>query len=282
MSDVRLRDHVDRIEDAHRPIPLDSVDYTTQRPELVVARFGHVLDYMARVELEVELNLLELDILLPNAPEIDRRFYADVWHPQEVRHGIILDELQQRLGRPATTPRPNQVGAQIRILGALAHVSGVQDVARMLYYLTGVAAERSAVLAYGRLHDGLTHLGETALCATVVAPIRRQEPGHFAYYRLAAECLHPRLAPWQRWMVRLMRAPHWEPVGAGTASRRAEFGHVMETLGLTAELAWFSEQISRFERDLLWARRSGMAVPRYVLAGLRDAAERHAVNGRLG
>jgi hypothetical protein len=146
----------------------------------------------------------------------------------------------------------------------------------MLYYLTGVAAERSAVLAYGRLHTGLAELGETALCDTVIAPIRRQEPGHFVFYRLAAENLHAELAPWQRWLLRRLRAPHWEPVGAGSPTRRAEFGHVMETLGLTAELAWFSETISRFEHDLLWVGRQGMPVPRYVLAGLHDAVERHA------
>ena len=54
---------------------------------------------MARVELEVDRNVLELTTLLPDPPEIDRRFYAEVWQPQEIRHGQILDELQVQLGR---------------------------------------------------------------------------------------------------------------------------------------------------------------------------------------
>ena len=54
---------------------------------------------MARVELEVDRNVLELTTMLPDPPEVDRYFYADVWSPQEIRHGQILDVLQVRLGR---------------------------------------------------------------------------------------------------------------------------------------------------------------------------------------
>src|SRR4051794_40472532 len=93
-EESRLADHVDRLGEEHPPIPLDSVDYTMKRPGLLAERFGSVLSYMSRVELEVERNVLELNILLPDPPEVDRHFYADVWMPQETHHGLILDRLQ--------------------------------------------------------------------------------------------------------------------------------------------------------------------------------------------
>ena len=50
----RLRDHVDRLGEEHPPIDLATVDFTVRDPATTTARFGHVLDYMARVELEVD------------------------------------------------------------------------------------------------------------------------------------------------------------------------------------------------------------------------------------
>ena len=38
----------------------------------------------------------------------------------------------------------------------------------MLYYLTGMATERSAVLAYNLLHEGVSELGEAAVADTIV------------------------------------------------------------------------------------------------------------------
>ena len=142
--DGRLAEHVDRLAVEHPPIPLESVDYTVRQPDLLRDRFGHVLDYMARVELEVDRNVLELTTLLPDPPEVDRYFYADVWHPQETHHGLILDRLQVELGRPPATPNLDSISLKLRILGGLAHLPSFQDVVRMLYYLTGMATERSA------------------------------------------------------------------------------------------------------------------------------------------
>jgi hypothetical protein len=99
-AELRLVEHVERIAEEHPPIDLGSVDYTIRRPGDVRRRYGRVLDYMARVELEVDRNVLELTTLLPDPPEVDRHFYADVWRPQEIRHGQILDEVQRRIGRP--------------------------------------------------------------------------------------------------------------------------------------------------------------------------------------
>jgi hypothetical protein len=272
-SEARLADHVDRLGLEHPPIDLATVDYSIRRPEELGRRYGHVLDYMARVELEVDRNVLELTTLLPDPPSIDRRFYAEVWQPQEVRHGLILDELQVRLGRPAATPDLTTVGLKLRILGALAHLAAIQDVCRMLYYLTGMATERSAVLAYNLLHEGVAAMGETAVAQTVIAPIRRQEPGHYAFYQLSARGLWGQLSSWQRWLVRRMRTFSFSPVGANDDAQRADFGEVMRSLHIGGEADDFAEQISRVERDLLWAHRRGLGVPPYVARAFREAVE---------
>ena len=164
-EDSRLADHVDRLGEEHPPIPLGSVDYSMKKPGLLAERFGSVLAYMTRVELEVERNVLELNILLPDPPEVDQHFYADVWMPQETRHGQILDKLQDLLGVNPHVPNLTDVSFSLKFLGALGRVPGVQDISRMLYYLTGLATERSAVLAYNKLHAGLVELGERAVAA---------------------------------------------------------------------------------------------------------------------
>jgi hypothetical protein len=249
------------------------VDFTVRDPATTARRFGHVLDYMARVELEVDRNVLELTTMLPDPPEVDRHFYADVWWPQEVRHGQILDELQVRLGRPPAVTDLETVSPKLRVLGALGHLGPLQDVARMLYYLTGQATERSAVLAYRLLHDGLHDLGETAVAETVVDQIRRQEPGHHAFYAMSARGLAAGLAPWQRWLVRRLRALSFAPVGANGEEQLADFGEVMTTLGIDRDLVRFATMVARVEADLLGAADRGLAVPPYVVRAFREAVE---------
>lgn len=269
----RLIEHVDRLAVEHPPIDLDSVDYSVRNPIEFEARFGHVLDYMARVELEVDRNVLELTAMLPDPPEIDRAFYADVWQPQEIRHGLILDALQVYLGRQPADTDLDSVSPKLKVLGVLSHLTAFQDVCRMLYYLTGMATERSAVLAYNLLHDGVMEMGEVGIAKTVIGPIRRQEPGHYAFYQLSARALWDELAAWQKWMVRLMRRLSFAPVGTNNDKQKADFGDVMTTLGITDRLEDFAEQISRVERELLWARAHGLKVPYYVAAAFREAAE---------
>lgn len=269
----RLREHVDRLGEEHPPIDLATVDFTVRDPETTNARFGHVLDYMARVELEVDRNVLELTTMLPDPPEVDRHFYADVWHPQEIRHGQILDELQQRLGRDAAETDLDTVSAKMRVLGALSHLAPIQDVVRMLYYLTGQSTERSAVLAYNLLQSGLAEIGEQATVDTIVAPIKRQEPGHHAFYALSARGLAEQLSPWQTWLVRRLRALSFGPVGVNNTEQKADFGDVMVSLGIDQRVEDFAEQASRVERELLFAHRQGMRVPAYVLRAFHESAE---------
>ena len=272
-AERRLIEHVDRLAVEHPPIELDSVDYSVKNPVEFEARFGHVLDYMARVELEVDRNVLELTTMLPDPPEIDRVFYADVWQPQEIRHGLILDALQVHLGRAPADADLSSIGSKLKVLGALSHLDAFQDVCRMLYYLTGMATERSAVLAYNFFHDGVMDMGELGIARTVVGPIRRQEPGHYAFYQLSARGLWSELALWQKWMVRLMRRFSFAPVGANNDKQKADFGDVMTTLGITDRFHDFAEQITRVERELLWARDRGLKIPDYVAAAFREARE---------
>ena len=273
--EARLAEHVERMADEHPPIPLDSADYSMARPQVLGEKFGPVLNYMSRVELEVERNVIELNLLLPDPPPIDRTFYSDVWLPQETHHGLILDELQLQAGLPQATPDLTTIDIRLRLLGALGKVSAVQDVSRMLYYLTGVATEQSAILAYNKLYQGLMALGERAIALTIVGPIRRQEPGHFAYYKIAARALWAELAPWQKWLVRTLRKQSFEVVGAYNKRQRGEFGVVMQRLGITAEgdkgILRYAEQIGRVEKELLWAQRQGLRVPAYVVNALRNS-----------
>jgi hypothetical protein len=275
--EARLTEHVDRLAEEHPPIPVDSADYSMVRPELLVERFGPVLTYMSRVELEVERNVLELNLLLPDPPPVDKHFYADVWLPQETHHGYLLDRLQTLAGLPESEPDLTSMAFSYRVLGALGRWNAIQDVSRMLYYLTGVATEQSAILAYNKLHQGLLDLGEKAVALTIVAPIRRQEPGHFAYYKIAAQGLWSEMTEWQRWIVRTLRRYTFEPVGAYTKKQWAQFGDVMHHLGITTsasdeELNRYAQQIGRFELELLWAHRQGLRVPTYVIDSLHRAA----------
>jgi hypothetical protein len=228
---------------------------------------------MARVELEVDRNVLELTTMLPDPPEVDRYFYADVWHPQEVRHGQILDELQVRLGRDPAVADLTAVSAKMHVLGALSHVPPIEDVVRMLYYLTGQATERSAVLAYNLLHNGLVEMGETAAAETIVAQIKRQEPAHHAFYSMSARGLNDQLAPWQRWLVRRLRALSFAPVGANNPQQTADFGDLMMALGIDDDVERFATAVARVEAELLGAVGQGLAVPEYVLRAFREALD---------
>ncbi|MFT4211244.1 MAG: GTP-binding protein LepA [Microbacterium sp.] len=283
-SSQRIREHVQRLGEQHPPLRLDAVDRRIRDPRGVAARYGHVIDYLARVELEVDRNVLELLVLLPDVSDVDRMFYADVWQPQEIQHGLILDRLQQDLGRPAAEPQL-EVSYRMKVMGALAHLSAIQDVARLLYYLTGASTERQAVLAYNVIHDGMVELGETAIADTIIAPIRRQEPGHFAFYRMSAtELVHSgALRPWQLYLARVLRKKTYNLVGTNGQDRyRAQMGGVAAALGFDSDLVKYAREVGRIEAQLLWAHEQGMEFPPYVLAALRESIDLYRERGFVG
>ncbi|MEJ5913276.1 GTP-binding protein LepA [Pseudokineococcus sp. 1T1Z-3] len=271
---ARIAEHVDRLAEKHPPIDLGTADFSVRDAQGVRERFGASLDYMARVEMEVERNVLELALLLPDVGETDRRFYADVWSPQEERHGVLLDKLAQRLGMPPVEANTGDVPARVRVLGALAHLTPVHEVVRLLYYLTGAATEKAAMLAYTAMSKGLADMGEDAVRRTVVDAIKVQEPGHFAFYRLSAQEMvqSGALAPWQLHLARVLRSKAYSLVGATTAEQRTGFGGVIVDLGLDEDIVRSAREVSRLETQLLWAHQKGLEVPGYALKAFRDAA----------
>jgi hypothetical protein len=272
---TRIHAHVERLGALHPPVDLASADYTLRDVRAVRERFARPLDYMARVELEVERNVLELAVLLPGVSETDRLFYADVWGPQEEHHGALLDTLGRHLGMPPTVADVDGVPPRIRVLGALAHIPAVHEVIRLLYYLTGAATEKSAMIAYQAMSDGLAEMGEDAVRTTIIEAIKVQEPGHFAFYRLSALELvqSGALAPWQLNLARFLRSKSFGVVGAKTREERTGFGSVLVELGLDQDLERTVRDVIRVETQLLAVAGQGLAVPDYALTAFRDAAE---------
>jgi hypothetical protein len=267
-----LRQFVETFAEAHPPLSLGAADLAIKDPGEVRGRYGDVFRYLTRVELEVERNVLELRALMPEPTETDRFFYEDVWSPQELRHGQLLDAVQNALELQPAPADLTRVGPKVRVVGFLAHLPGMSSVVRLLYYLTGAATERSAVIAYTRLLEGLRLMDEHALAETVVAPIRRQEPGHFAFYRRSAEMLlADGLTEWQLNLVRVLRRRSFELVGVNNDEQRAEFGEVARALRLDRDRVAVMSQVSLVERELLWARQQGMQIPDYILAALDRA-----------
>lgn len=272
---TRIHEHVVRLGEKFPPVDLASADYTIHDPAAVRRRFAGPLDYMARVEMEVERNVLELAVMLPGVSETDRLFYADVWAPQEEQHGVLLDTLVQQLGLPPTQPDLDGPTASVRVLGALAHIPAIHEVIRLLYYLTGASTEKSAMLAYSSMSAELGAMGEHALKRTVIDAIKVQEPGHFAFYRMSAQEMIETgvLKPWQLRLARFIRSKAFSLVGATTPERKADFGGVLTGLGLADDLERTVRDVSRLEHHLLWAQRQGMEVPAYAFKAFRDAAD---------
>lgn len=272
-----LRQLVETIAEEHPPISLDAADLSVRDRELVRHRFGPAFAYLSRVELEVERNVLELRTMLPRPPEVDRLFYEEVWAPQELQHGVVLAAVQSHLAIPPPPADLHHVSGKIRVVGVLSHLPGMDRVVRLLYYLTGAATERAAVLAYTQLHDGLVEIGEKPLAATVLAPIRRQEPAHFAFYRRSAQALvHVEgMRAWELHLARVLRRHSFGLVGANTDGQQADLGAAARALGLDRDVMDAARQISLVEREVLWARREGMEIPDYVVSALRNALDLH-------
>ncbi len=242
---------------------------------LVAQRYGHVIDYLARVELEVDRNVLELLTLLPDVDDTNKTFYADVWQPQEIQHGLILDRMQQDLGRTPADPHLD-VSFKIKILGTLASLKPIQDIAKLLYFLTGASTERQAVLAYNRLNTGLKEMGETAVTETIITPIKQQEPGHFAFYQMSATAMiqDRMLKPWQLFVTRVLREKSYNLVGTNAMKEyKADMGGVAVDLGIAEDLEGYAREVGRVENRLLWAHKQGMDFPPYILKALKESVE---------
>lgn len=187
---------------------------------------------------------------------------------------------------PAAQPHLD-VSPKISLLGALAHLRPIRQVAKLLYYLTGASTERQAVLAYNQLHTGLAAMGERAIAETIIRPIKHQEPGHFAFYRMSAQAMvqNAELKDWQLFLVRVLRQRSYGLVGTnGNAGHKTDMGAVIMELGLEDRLVEYAREIGRVESRLLGAERRGLDVPPYILRALHESLElyREREVGRRG
>ena len=271
-TEHRLVEHVDRLGDEHPPIDLGDRRLHGPRPATCsTQRFGHVLDYMARVELEVDRNVLELTTMLPDPPRstglLRRRVAAagDPARPDPRR--------APGAARPRRRPTPDldNVSAKIRVLGALAHLDAVQDVVpdALLPDRHGHRALRGARLQPAPRRASPSSARPRSPRRSS-AQIRRQEPGHYAFYKMSARGLWPRSSRpgssgWSGACARISFAP-------GRRQQRRAEGRLRRPDGApsasTDDLDDFAEQISRVERELLWARDRGLRVPDYVARGV--------------
>lgn len=272
------RDHdidalVDRIE-ADGAIDLASVDFTAPDPRRVREELGPALDYFARIEREVERNVLELQVVLPNADDRTRRFVR-VWEMQELPHGWVFDRMQQEVGLPPATPELNHISRTMKVAGVLSHVPGVHEALLFLYLSIGAMHERLTAVGYDRLRDRLLQMGMPGFATTAVAPIRAQESMHYAYYRKAALEQRDRLSRWQLELARLVRTRTYVPVGATTPDRQADFGATAVALVGGDDPEPLARPVQRVAQDLLTLAGDGLTLPPFVAAALRDTVELH-------
>ncbi|MFC5381692.1 GTP-binding protein LepA [Aquipuribacter nitratireducens] len=260
---------LDRME-AEGAIAVDSVDFGVPDATAVRRELGSTLDYFARVEREVERNVLELQVLLPQADDRTRRFMR-VWEEQELPHGWIFDRLQRELGLPESTPNLNHISRSLRLGGVLGHVPGVHDALMFLYFSIGAMHERLTAVGYDLLKERLLHLGARGFAETAVAPIRGQESTHYAYYRNSALLQRERLADWQLHLCRIVRTRTYHPIGATTPSNRADFGGVAVHLSGSDDVDRFAVPVQRVAQELLVRQRDGLRLPAFVARGLRES-----------
>jgi len=63
------------------------------------------------------------------------------------------------------------------------------------------------------------------------------------------------------------------PVGVNNAEQLADFGDVMDSLGITPRSRPLPSRPRAWRRELLWAYDRGIRIPPYVLRAFRDAAD---------
>ena len=170
--------------------------------------------------------------LLPRAVgDFDGRFLA-VWVPDELGHADAQAILLDHLGLPAYQSRPaDAVPLQHRLAGSLGQLSAhAYEIVSLAYHAIGAINERLAIAAYARMSAIAREMGEVELAEALFGPMRCDESAHLGYYRTYARQLSPRLAPWQRAVVRSLVVHTYAPVGAGRATDKAPFARALAAL----------------------------------------------------
>lgn len=213
---MSLEARVGRLED-DPPIALDTVDFTVVDATALRGRFAEIFTYIATVEGAVPQNIADITTLLPDLGPLDRRFLV-VWEGHELAHSAIFDALRARLGlperngidRPAPPARPRR---SFTAFGALAKVTWLQDVFKLVYLARGAMNEHMTYDCYRYLGHHFDSLGEHALARTVTEPVRRQEAAHLGYYRLAATTHRRTLSAAQVRLAGQITRAHTPPSG---------------------------------------------------------------------
>ena len=278
-----LSAQLDRME-AEGVIDLATVDFDVRRPDLVRERLGPTLDYFARVEREVERNLLEIAAFLPGASDQTKRFVT-IWAEQELPHGEVFETLKAHLHLPPSEPDLTTVSLPLRVTGRLSVIPGVSDVLLMLYNSMGAMHERLTAVGYDKLRDRLLDIGERGFAVTGVAPIRKQESGHYAFYRNSALALQGRLSSWQLALARIVRVHTYQPIGVRTSltagADKAVFGGTAMALTGSPDMSDIAVPVQRVAQELLVREGQGLRLPPFVAKALRQCVDATRVGAPL-
>ena len=253
-----------------RPLDLEVVARAIRRirrPEALAARLGDALRYTQRVEADVAG--LGIETLLPRAGgDFDGRFLA-VWVPDELGHADAQSVLLDHLGLPAYQSRPaDVVPIQNRLAGTLGRLSAhAYEIVSLAYHTIGAINERLAIAAYTRMSAIAHEMGEVELADALFGPMRRDESAHLGYYRTYARQLSPRLAPWQRAVVRSLVVHTYAPVGAGRAADKAPFGRALAALEQDPHNPAIAPVVHQIAVDLLAS--PGRRLPPFVVTAMR-------------
>jgi hypothetical protein len=192
------------------------------------------------------------------------------------RQHITQKKIAEHVQRLGELYPPIPLDSVDRTIKRPAHLKPIQDIARLMYFLTGASTERQAVLAYNHINRGMQHLEEAAISETIITPIKQQEPGHFAFYQMSATAMiqDKVLRPWQLFLTRVMREKSYHLVGTNQMKNfKADMGAVIVDLDLDRDLEGYAREVGRVENRLLWAHKQGMDFPPYILKALRESVD---------
>jgi len=270
-----IAEYLERFDAKSPPLDPGTVDYDFRNPDAVREQLGHVLDYGYRIETEVARNVAEIAIVFHQLDPNNLRF-IEIWEPQEVQHGIILGRAEEAMGRTPSDVNLEEVSTTVKIAGILTQcVPLVERPIVANYLVTGASTEKGATSLYSHIYDGLVGMGEKRFADTGIAQIKKQEPGHFGFYRKQYEWLRPQMSDWDMRLARGIKRlgnPNVFP-GATNKERKASLGRgVLQIVGDDG-LNALSLPIERLRAEMLEFKMKGGKIPRDGLKGLEEAVE---------
>ncbi|MBM3209955.1 hypothetical protein FJZ39_01265 [Candidatus Saccharibacteria bacterium] len=269
----QLKDNVKRsleLVAKHDPLSLESVDRTLNNPAMLASKYKIPLQYFNEIENRVEQNTKQIAVLLPHADDQTKEF-IELWEGQELMHGAIFEQTLLDIGLGEVDFNANQLGAGIRIGGALSSLPGIHDTLMYLYQTTGAMHERLTAKGYLALIESLKRDNEFALAETAIKPILKQEGSHLGYYKSASLELGNRLAPWQRKLAVAIKTHGYKPVGAIDKEHEARFGATMEIIRGEQTMDEIASPVQKIAEEVLLAKQYGLELPNFVASALKSS-----------